>query len=250
VKVIKLLNPFAYYRALKRVHNKLSRPAPFNHYPGYDEYWSERHAKGKNPGLLHRYQVIASLLPRSSSILDVGCGDGSFGNYLKKARPDCNFHGLDISAVAIDYAQKRGLAAQVIDPNRSIDQQVSGMFDCITVMEVLEHIVDAEEVMTSIVSLAKGPIFVTIPNVGCVQHRLRLAFYGRFPITTIIFHMKEHVRFWTFKDFEQWAALFELEIVRCIGQIGMSSSLERFLAKRIPTLFASQVIYELRQVGR
>ncbi len=161
--------------------------------------------------MLHRYQVIASLLPHSTSVLDVGCGDGAFGAYLKTARPDVVFHGLDISPVAVDYAQKRGLTSQVIDPARSLDQQIDKTFDCVTVMEVLEHIVEAEEVMASIVKLAKGQIYVTIPNVGCIQHRLRLAFFRRFPVTTIVFHMKEHVRFWTYKDFEQWVTLFGLK---------------------------------------
>lgn len=245
MNLLKIINPFAYYRTIKRNYKKLSQPAPYNNYPSYDEYWSERHAQGKNPGVLHRYQVIASLLPNEASVLDIGCGDGAFGEYLKDTRPDCDFYGLDISKTAVDYAQQRGLKAQVIDPEISIDQQVSESFDCVTVMEVLEHIVDAEEVMTSVAKLAKGSIYITIPNVGCIQHRLRLAFFGRFPVTTIIFHMKEHVRFWTYKDFEQWVSLFDLEITDCIGQAGIYSSMERSLAKRFPKLFAPQVIYEL-----
>jgi methionine biosynthesis protein MetW len=245
---LKLLNPFAYYRTIKRNHKKLAQAAPYNNYPNYDEYWIERHAKGKNPGVLHRYQAIASALPAETSLLDIGCGDGAFGEYLKNVRPDCDYYGLDVSKIAVNYANQRGLKAQAIEPEKAIDQQVNRLFDCITIMEVLEHIVDAEEVMTSAVKLTKGTIYITIPNVGCIQHRLRLALYGRFPVTTIIFHMKEHVRFWTYKDFEQWVTLFDLKIVRCIGQQGIYSSFERALAIRYPKLFAPQVIYELRRV--
>lgn len=247
MKLPSYLNPMAYLRNIKRVLSRLSRPAPYNDLPNYDEYWQERHAKGLNPGALHRYQVIAKLLPDSATVLDVGCGDGAFGLYLAKTRPDCKFHGVDISSVAVQYAQSRGLSAQILDPSKSLQEQIDTTFDCVTVMEVLEHIVDAEEVMTTIAALSRGWIYVTIPNAGCIYHRMRLALFGRFPITNIVFHMKEHVRFWTYLDFKQWIARFNLEIIDVIGQSGVGSKVENILARKLPKLFAMQVIYVLKK---
>lgn len=241
------LNPKAYFRNIKRVFHRLSRLAPYSNLPNYDDYWQERHAKRLNPGVLHRYQVIAKLLPGSASVLDVGCGDGAFGLYLAKVRPDCKFHGVDISSVAVQYAKNRGLSAQILDPSKNIHDQIGTTYDCVTAMEVLEHIVDAEEVMASIVALSKDRIFVTIPNTGCIYHRIRLALFGRFPITNIVFHMKEHVRFWTYLDFKQWITPFNLELIDVIGQNGVGSNIENFLARKLPKLFAMQVIYALQK---
>lgn len=246
---LKLLNPMAYFRFLRRLYRRLNAPAPLNDYPDYNEYWERRHASGKNPGLLHRYQAIAALLPSGASVLDVGCGDGSFGIHLRSVRPDCKYFGVDISASAIAIMKERGLAGAVIDPAVRLRAQVDGTFDVVTAMEVIEHVHDAEELMRDITDIAGKEVVITIPNSGFILHRIRLAVFGRFPVTTIVFHMKEHIRFWTYRDFREWAALFGLTIGKFIGQEGSDSPLERFFMRNFPALFAAQVIYVLEKAA-
>jgi methionine biosynthesis protein MetW len=242
---LKPLNPLAYLRFLRRLYRRLNAPAPLNDYPDYDEYWERRHASGKNPGLLHRYKAIAALLPEHATVLDVGCGDGSFGQYLASTRPDCRYFGVDISGSAISILKSRGLEGLVIDPAAPLRSQVTTQFDVVTAMEVIEHVHDAEALMGEIVGIAKQEVIITIPNAGFILHRIRLAVFGRFPVTTIVFHMKEHIRFWTYKDFRQWAASFGLSIRDFIGQEGSASAVERFFMRHFPALFAPQVIYVL-----
>lgn len=246
---LKVLNPMAYLRFLRRLYRRVNGPAPLNDYPDYDEYWERRHASGKNPGLLHRYRAIAALLPPGASVLDVGCGDGSFGQHLAGARPDCSYFGADISKAAISILESRGLRGAVIDPSIPLRGQVPGPFDVVTAMEVVEHVHDAEALMNEIVALSKQEIVITIPNAGFILHRIRLGVFGRFPVTTIVFHMKEHIRFWTFKDFRQWAAMFGLSVKAFIGQEGSASAVERFFMRVWPALFAPQVIYVLARAG-
>lgn len=240
-----LINPAAYVRFIRLAFGKLNEPAPLNLYPDYDDYWKKRQAEGRAPGLLYRYKKIAELLPPSSRILDIGCGDGAFGAHLAIARPDCQYLGLDISQVSVGHAIERGVPCQVIDPGRPLREQVSGDFDCVSLMEVLEHVHDAEELFAQALAFQPNHVFVTIPNVGSIVHRIRLAVFGRFPVTTIIYHMKEHIRFWTFKDFRQWAATFNLRIVSFHGQTGVGHEIADGLALRFPKLFALQVIYVL-----
>lgn len=232
-------------RTLRKVHEKLAGPAPLDSYPDYDEYWERRKAEGRTPGLLYRYRKIAELLPRNARVLDIGCGDGGFGSHLLGARPDCQYFGVDVSGVSIEQATQRGVACQRIDPDRTLREQLSLEVDCITIMEVLEHVHDAEGLMLQALAFNPRRVYVTIPNVGAVLHRIRLAVFGRFPVTTIIFHMKEHIRFWTFKDFVQWAGTLGLEVTGFHGQTGIGSVLADKLAVRFPKLFALQVIYVL-----
>lgn len=112
-------------------------------------------------------------------------------------------------------------------------------------MEVIEHIVDAEDLMHQVMEMNPSRIFITIPNVGCIKHRLRLMFGGRFPITSIFYHMKEHVRFWTVKDFKQWSKAMGLHIISIHGQFDQGDKLVKFVVKKWPTLFADRVVYEL-----
>lgn len=241
-----LLNPFAFARLVGRAYNKLNGPAPLDEYPDYDAYWKNRARDGRTSNVLHRHELIAKLLPEASSVLDVGCGDGTFGQHLASVRPDCSYHGLDVSSASVELARAKGLAATVIDPDKKLQEQVGRRFDVVTIMEVLEHVHDAEALFRSLQSVGAHTIIVTVPNVGFWAHRLRLALFGRFPVTTIIFHMKEHIRFWTYKDFAQWVALFGMRIEGFYGQKGTGSRLNDAFATRLPSLFASQVIYVLR----
>lgn len=241
-----LFNPFALARLAGRAYNKLNGPAPLDEYPDYEAYWQNRARDGRTSKVLHRHELIAKLLPQEASVLDVGCGDGTFGQHLAAVRPDCSYYGLDVSNASVELARGKGLAAAVLDPDKNLSEQVDRRVDVVTIMEVLEHVHDAEALFRSMQSLAPRSIIVTIPNVGFWAHRMRLALFGRFPVTTIIFHMKEHIRFWTYKDFAEWVALFGMRIVGFHGQKGTGSRLNDVFATRFPALFASQVIYVLR----
>jgi methionine biosynthesis protein MetW len=235
-------------RFLRKVHEKLAGPAPLDSYPDYDEYWERRKAEGRSPGLLYRYTKIAELLPRDAHVLDIGCGDGTFGAHLLATRQDCRYFGVDVSGASIEQARQRGLACQRIDPARTLREQLPIDVDCVTIMEVLEHVHDAEDLMAQALAFNPRRVYVTIPNVGALLHRVRLAVFGRFPVTTIIFHMKEHIRFWTYKDFVQWSGTMGLKVSGFHGQTGVGSKWADRLALRFPKLFALQVIYVLDAV--
>ena len=74
-----------------------------------------------------------------------------------------------------------------------------------------------------------------------------VGFWGRFPVTMIVLHMKEHIRFWTVSDFMEWVRAFGGEVVDIHGQYGHHG----LLWKRWPELFAWGLVYviEPRQKG-
>ncbi len=223
---------------------KINAPAPYDEFGDYDAYWKLRSDKAGR--VLHRYEVIAERLSKGSRVLDIGCGDGDFILYLSKVRPDVEAIGVDVSEVAVERGVSRGVDCRVIDPAEPLSSQVEGEFDYIVLMEVLEHIVNAEEVVRQAMTLEPDRIFITIPNMGYFMHRLRLMFGGRTPTTFILYHMKEHVRFWTVKDFLQWADVMGLDVCDYLGQM---RSLRRGMGGLVrwwPSLFATQMIYELK----
>lgn len=113
-------------------------------------------------------------------------------------------------------------------------------------MEVIEHVHEAEMLTLQAASLARTRLFLTLPNAGFFRHRIRLGVFGRFPITSIHCHMKEHIRFWTVVDFKEWCAHLRLKLHSVSPQLGASNSrLANWLAARYPNLFALLVIYEI-----
>jgi hypothetical protein len=61
---------------------------------------------------------------------------------------------------------------------------------------------------------------------------------------TRTFHAKEHIRFWTGKDFRDWTAHFGLRVVEVQGRWGLRGMPWRSR----PELFSPQVVYTLERV--
>jgi len=233
-------------RSLYRYIREIVRDAPLEEFANYDEYWDARIRENRVAPVLDRYVQIASRVRPNASLLDIGCGEGAFLQYMRKARPDCRLAGADISSYSVAHLLQNGIEAKLIAPGQRVKDACGNGWDVVVLMEVIEHIVDAEETIRQVVELEPAQIFITVPNVGFMLYRLRLMFGSRFPITSIFYHMKEHVRFWTVKDFRQWSEVNGLQVIACVPQIDRGDQLVRFLARLSPSMFADRVVYELR----
>ncbi|HEX6464750.1 MAG TPA: class I SAM-dependent methyltransferase, partial [Vicinamibacterales bacterium] len=85
---------------------------------------------------------IHDLVPRGAvRILDVGCNDGGFAQWVKKQSPASTVFGIEPNAVQAAKA-RRYCDAVVVDRYPDALTQLEGSFDCITFSHVLEHMVD------------------------------------------------------------------------------------------------------------
>jgi len=208
-----------------------------NDFADYDSYWQQR---GLENQVLRRWVLAASWLPETGTLLDVGCGGGDFLKYLKTVRPGIVARGVDLSAEAVSRTRAAGFDAQVLDP--SSQDLPGGPYDFITCFEVLEHIADAEAALRRLKAAFRSQLIVSVPNIGHFSCRLRLAVFGRFPLTRVVLHVKEHVRHWTPKDFHDWAAHERLRVVKTVGDWGTPLTPWRVM----PSLFCAGMIYVLQ----
>lgn len=235
---------------LRRFLANLTRPAPLVDFADYDAYWALRAAGSESPPLLYRHTRIAERIPARASVLDIGCGAGVFLRHMRDARPDCDVVGADISADVVAQLRADGFTAHVIDSARSLSEQFAERFDVVVAMEVIEHVQDAEALVREAAALASQRLYLTLPNAGFITHRLRLAIFGRFPITSVHCHIKEHIRFWTVTDFREWCAALGLALVGVEPQLRTSASrLPNWLGQHFPSLFAALLIYEIDTLG-
>ena len=198
----------------------MTKPAPMNEFDDYDDYWRKRVHSNKVSPFLPRYKIIADIIPDGASVLDIGCGNGDFIRYLHSVKPQCQIVGADISTTSVEQIKGQGFKGQVILPSTPLSEQFDRQFDYVVMMEVIEHVQDAEGLTRHAAKLARKRLFLTLPNVGFIVHRLRLALFGRFPVTNICCHIKEHIRFWTVTDFAEWANHLGLTLHKVIPQIG------------------------------
>ena len=160
----------------------------------YDAYWRTRLAS--EPDITTtapaRAALVADFCEPGWSVLDLGCGDGSFLDCLRPLVPDLQLHGADVSAVALDSARRRGL--DVFELDLSVPgAAIPGSYDVVTLLEVIEHLPDAESVVTSAAAAARRYVIVSIPNLGFVESRVRLLL-GWGPVTNVVHDVREHLR--------------------------------------------------------
>ncbi len=218
---------------------------PLNEFKDYDEYWGKR---GFHAPSFHRAEIISKYIEQNSKILDIGCGDGTVIDYLSKNNSPIKIIGIDISKKAVEYTKKRGYEAYKMDiASEDFKNFVKkNAFDYIIITEVLEHIQEPEKIMLSIKGSFNKSIFASIPNSGFILCRLRLLF-GKFPITVIVYHIKEHIRFWTHQDFLYWCDYLGFKVINYIVGAPLSDGFINSLTKKWPSLFAMQIIYEIRK---
>ena len=207
--------------------------------PTYDKYWENRASDNilTIKPTRRRAEGIKGFIDNGDSVLDVGCGVGNTLKYLSAVR-DIKGTGLDISDVALAEVSAKGFNTLKIDLSED-STSLSKVYDHIIMFEVVEHVVNAEMIITKLKGRYRKGLYVSTPNLGYIVHRLRLSF-GRFPLTYIS-DPREHIRFWTTKDFLDWSSWLGFTKPQVIGLRGKIKILG--LPSKWPSLWASDVVY-------
>jgi SAM-dependent methyltransferase len=103
------------------------------------------------------------LLPDKGSLLDIGCGNGSFLEACSRVLPNWDFQGTEFND---RYKQKvesiSGVSAMHVGKLENVD----GSFDVISMIHVLEHIPDPVSVLKNILPrlAPEGMLIVEVPD--------------------------------------------------------------------------------------
>jgi trans-aconitate methyltransferase len=108
---------------------------------------------------------------RGKSLLDMPCGDGTLTALL--APPFDTVVGVDASSQHLALA-KKNLPSAEFHETLIEDFETSRRFDTITMINVLEHVVDPVQVLRKAASLlsADGVLQVHVPNANAINRRL------------------------------------------------------------------------------
>ena len=185
--------------------------------------------------------AIAKWIAPSSQVLDLGCGDGSFLEFLRQQKP--------VQAYGVEIDDARVLACVQKDIN-VIQQNLEGglalfgdqSFDTVVLSQTLQTIHQTEKILREVVRVGKESI-ISFPNFGHWSHRLAVAF-GHMPVSKSLpyqWYNTPNVRVLTVADFEKLASSLGLKVIdQCILHDGREVTL-------LPNLFGSLALFRIRR---
>lgn len=135
-------------------------------------------------------------IPDGSTVLDVGCSTGNFGEALEQLK-GCTVTGVDLNENDIEEAGRRITAAHVFDISGPGAREKLGTFDVVVFADVIEHLPDPRATLKSVHGLLNegGIVVYSIPHMGHISVRLDLL-EGRFPYAELGLLDRTHLHFY------------------------------------------------------
>ena len=138
-----------------------------------EELWAHYMGKYNNPnpiarkltsGFFDALSALVSQLPAACSLLEVGCGPGESTRRLLAM---LNVRALEASEYEqrlVDLHHRQGFPVPLRQESvYQLDRQ-DDEFDCILLLEVLEHLDDYETALAEIFRVASKHVIISVPN--------------------------------------------------------------------------------------
>lgn len=129
----------------------------------YDENWRQwEDMKVHGPMSRHVRRLVFNAMKKIhlTSLLDVGCGPGIFLKEVVKKYPQCKLAGVDVSDTAVELAATNVPSASFSVTDVSVNVP-HGMYDCITLLDVAEHIENDSEAFKNLAKACSGHIIIS-----------------------------------------------------------------------------------------
>ena len=140
--------------------------------------------KNTTPKLEH--QIIVDWLEKSSSVLDLGCGDGELMSLLVKKK-QVHIQGIELNEQAICDCVARGLSVFQQDIDTGLAEYVDDSFDYVLLSQTLQQVKKPDFVLKEALRVGKQSI-VSFPNYVYYPARLQIFFRGKVPVTPSLPH--------------------------------------------------------------
>ena len=191
-----------------------------------------------------RPEMLAYFTQSPGRVLDVGCGQGSFGASLKAQHPQAEVWGVEPMAPAARSA------AQVLDhvcvgnfdtglqlPERS--------FDAVVFNDSLEHLPDTVAALALTRRLLKpgGRLVASIPNVRYWPHLKRYLFQGDWKYEDEGILDRTHLRFFTCRSIRRTLVEAGFEVQSITGITPCWRGFRQSLAKALLPSGAQDILY-------
>ena len=163
------------------------------------------------------FRAIASWIRPDSTVLDLGCGDGTLLKYLRQTR-NARGYGIDIADANVLACVKNGVNVIQSDLERGLAGFDAGSFDCVILSQTLQAVRRTEEILLEMLRVGREAI-VSFPNFGRWDLRLQIAL-GRMPVSPELpyeGYNTPNVHLFTIADFESFCSGHGIRILERVA---------------------------------
>ncbi len=187
------------------------------------------------------FAAIAAWIPQGSSVLDLGCGDGSLLRYLRETR-EVRGYGVEISDENIAACIANNVNVIQNDLESGLADFEAASFDFVILSQTLQATRHTEALMKEIVRVGREGI-VSFPNFGHWKNRLQVLL-GNMPVSKELpyqWYDTPNVHLCTLDDFEFLCAHLQ---IRILGRHVMANGSD---VQVMPNLLGSTAVYRFRR---
>jgi methionine biosynthesis protein MetW len=139
-----------------------------------------------NPSSKLEYRIILDWIEQSSSVLDLGCGDGELMTLLIQEK-QVRAQGIEIDEEAIYDCVAQGLSVFQQDIDTGLSEYVDRSFDYVILSQTLQQVKNPDFVLREALRVGKQTI-VSFPNFVHYTARFQIFFRGKVPVTPSLPH--------------------------------------------------------------
>ena len=194
--------------------------------------------------------IIADWIKPGSTILDMGCGDGTLLTYLRD-NSDVDGIGLEIDAQKIERCIRDSISVIQADLNDGLEQYFSdSSFDYVVMSQTLQAMDRPDILVEEMLRVGKQGI-ITFPNMAYWKGRLQLGISGLMPVTKSLpnnWFDTPNIHLCTQRDFEALCRKKSINILERTV-VDHTHSKSTLLMRLFPNLFGEIAIYRFCRNG-
>lgn len=148
------------------------------------------------------FRIIADLIPAKSSVIDVGCNDGSLLEFLKEEK-DINGRGMEIDQQKVQLCLSKGISVIEGDADLDLYDYPDNLFDYSILTYTLQATKSPKNVLSELVRISSKAI-ISFPNFGHWKIATSLLINRKMPISEKLsysWHETPNLHFCTINDF-------------------------------------------------
>lgn len=147
------------------------------------------------------FEFAASYLESCPSILEIGCGEGFFADFVRGH----DYVGIEYTERSVRAAQRRGIDVR-LQALEDFARECPGSVDAVCAFQVLEHVTDPNSFVSSALHCLKpgGLLVFSVPSADS---------YVGLAVNNLLNFPPHHVTWWSDTALKGLAARFGLELV-------------------------------------